>query len=51
MKTAAISHLNRSGRLCERFYEFEKVGRTILLSMEEKQIRLKVEGDKKTFSL
>ena len=48
-KTAATSPLNRSGRLCEWFCEYEEAERTVLWSRNEKQIRLKVEGGKNDF--
>ena len=48
-KTAATSSSNRSGRLCERFCECEEAERMVLLFREEKQNRLKVEGDKNDF--
>ena len=48
-KTAAISPSNRSERLCEQFCESEEAGQMILLSMEEKHIRPKVEGGKNNF--
>ena len=50
-KTAAISPSNRSERLCEQYCESEEAGQMILLSMEEKHIRPKVEGDKNNFFL
>ena len=44
-----MSPSNRSGRLCERFCEFEETGRTALLSKEENHIQPKVEGGKNDF--
>ena len=49
-KPTVSSPSNRSRRLCKRFCESEEARRMILLSREEKQIRPKVEGDKRTFS-
>jgi hypothetical protein len=50
-KTAVTSSSNCSERLCERFCESEESEWTVLLFREEKQIRVKVEGYKRTFSI